>query len=178
MRAALIAPRPAVVAASWSAVERVLYLVALRACLRPTADDSAAVRTAWRALDATIAHGWLAHVEAAPVGGAQTRQWITAAQVVARAEVAALDLGRGLAVDVTARAAVLVWAAVAAWSDAPTTRWDTLTTQATALADALDAVVDGSDALDAGTSALATGAAAARVRERMADVWREMEAGR
>lgn len=163
---------------SWAATERVLFLIALRAAMRPTSDDGAAVLAAWGALASRVEREWLDLAAASPVGGARARLWIVAAQREARSQVAALALGRGLAVDVTARAAVLVWAAVAAWSDAPSGRWGELAALATALADALDAAVDGSDALDVGTSAHGTGRAAMGLRAVMAETWRTMEAGR
>ena len=54
MRAALVMPRPPVVAPSWAAVERVLWLAALDRCLRSTPDDTARVRIATASMRAAI----------------------------------------------------------------------------------------------------------------------------
>jgi hypothetical protein len=169
---ALLLPRltSAPLAPSWAAVERVLYLVALSAALRPTADDGAAVVSAWRALDARMQRDWTALVSSAPVDGARGRRWIVAARDAARAEVAALGCTGDAAV--TARAAVLVWAAVASWTDAPSGRWGELATLAAVLAEELDGAV-----LDGGHEA-ETGRAACGLRAVMATGWSEMEAGR
>jgi hypothetical protein len=64
------------------------------------------------------------------------------------------------------RAATVVWAAVGAWTDALSGRWGALA----------DAGADLGDALDAGGTVTLRSATA--LREAMAAVWREMEAGR
>lgn len=64
------------------------------------------------------------------------------------------------------RAATVVWAAVGAWTDAPSGRWGALA----------DAGADLGDALDVGGTVVPRRATA--LRETMAAMWREMEAGR
>ena len=64
------------------------------------------------------------------------------------------------------RAATVVWAAVGAWTDAPSGRWGALA----------DAGADLGDALDVGGVVIPRSATA--LRETMAVVWRTMEAGR
>ena len=155
-RCALIAPRVrgVVLAPSWTATERVLWLAAVDRCLRATAADPVEVLATYRALRALI--DWVAPSLYAqtPLDEAREVVWIGRMRE-------ALDAGTP-----AERAATVVWAAVGAWTDAPSGRWGTLA----------DAGADLGDALDVGGTVVPRRATA--LRETMAVVWREMEAGR
>ena len=142
-----LAPSPA-------AVERVLWLAAVDRGLRCGPRDSDDVRAAYRALRALI--DWVAPSLYAqtPLVEAQEVVWIGRMRE-------ALDAG-----TTAERAATVVWAAVGAWTDAPTGRWGAL----------CDAGADLGDALDVGGVVVPRRATA--LREAMATVWRTMEAGR
>ena len=140
------------VAPSRAAVERVLWLAAVERCLRCGPRDSDDVRGAYRDLRALI--DWVAPslYAQAPIDAAAESRWILAVR-------SALYPG-----PPAERAGIVLWGAVGAWTDAPSGRWGALADAASDLADALDA-----------------GAGCARgtaLRETMAVVWREMEAGR
>ena len=156
MRPALVSPRvrPAVLTASWTATERALWLAALDRCLRATAADSVEVQATYRVLRALI--DWMAPslYAATPIDAARESRWI----VALRDAVPEGTPG--------ARALTVVWAAVGAWTDGPQGRWGALA----------DAALDLGDALDAGEAGTLRSAEA--LREAMAVVWREMEAGR
>ena len=155
-RCALIAPRVrgVVLAPSWTATERVLWLAAVDRCLRATAADPVEVLATYRALRALI--DWVAPSLYAqtPLDEARELVWIGRMRE-------ALDQGTP-----AERAATVVWAAVGAWTDAPQGRWGALA----------DAGADLGDALDVGGTVVPRRATA--LRETMAVVWREMEAGR
>lgn len=152
--------RPPVVAPSWAAVERVLYLAAIDLCLRATLDDTAPVRAALHDLRALIDRHAPSLYALTPVDGDRELVWIGRARD-------AIAAG-----SPTERAAVLVWAAVAAWTDAPSGRWDALADAGGALAEALDATV-----LD-GRHPVETARVATKLRAVMAETWATMEGGR
>ena len=155
-RCALIAPRVrgVVLAPSWTATERVLWLAAVDRCLRATAADPVEVLATYRALRALI--DWVAPSLYAqtPLDEAREVVWIGRMRE-------ALDAGTP-----AERAATVVWAAVGAWTDAPQGRWGALA----------DAGADLGDALDVGGTVVPRRATA--LRETMAVVWKTMEAGR
>lgn len=151
-RAALVSPRVrgAVLAPSWPAVERVLWLAAVDRALRATAADSVEVQYAYRVLRALIdTHAPRLYAQT-PVDAAAETRWI----VAIRDSIAPWT-------STTRRAAVVVWAAVGAWTDAPQGRWGALA----------DAAADLGDALDAATVTMRSATA---LRETMATKWREM----
>lgn len=156
MRPALVSPRVrgAVLAPSWTAIERVLWLAAVDRCLRATAADTVEVQATYRALRALI--DWVAPsvYAATPIEESRESRWIVALRD-------ALPAGTP-----GARASAVVWAAVGAWTDGPQGRWSALA----------DAALDLGDALDAGEPETLRSAEA--LRATMAVVWREMEAGR
>ena len=128
-RTALVAPRPlrpSRVAPSAVAVERVLWLAAVDRCLRLTT-NGADVVAAYHALRRMVLRHAPSLYEATPVSDARSVRWIEDA----REYTATLTAGE--------RAAVVVWAAVEAWTDAPDGRWSTLADVAATLAAALDA---------------------------------------
>ena len=139
---------------SRAAVERVLWLAAVDRGLRCGPRDSGVVRGAYRDLRGLI--DWVAPSLYAqtPLDEAREVVWIGRMRE-------ALDEGTP-----AERAATVVWAAVGAWTDAPSGRWGTLA----------DAGADLGDALDVGGTVVPRRATA--LRETMAVVWREMEAGR
>ena len=152
MRAALVSPRVrgAVLAPSWPAVERVLWLAAVDRALRATAADSAATRAAYRDLRRVVDVRGPTLYAQTPVDDAAEARWIIAAREA---------VGDGSAEE---RAAVLLWAAVAAWTDAPQGAWGALADAGSALAETLacgDRVLRVAD----------------RLRGVMAGQWREME---
>lgn len=154
---ALLRPLPAHVAPSWAAVERVLWLAALDRGLRATASDTAPVRAALDGLRRVLDRHAPALYALTPVDDARELVWIGRAREA---------IAEG---SPTERAAVLVWASVAAWTDAPSGRWAALADAGTVLAEALDgAVLDGRH--QAETARVAT-----KLRAVMAAVWREME---
>lgn len=162
MRAALVSPRVTGVslAPSWAAVERVLWLAAIDRCLRCGPSDSAATLRAYRGLRRLIDRDAPALYAATPVADAAESRWIIAARE-------AVDDGTP-----QERASVIVWAAVGAWTDAPSGRWDALADAGGALAEALDATV-----LD-GRHPVETARVATKLRAVMAGVWATMEGGR
>lgn len=156
MKAALVSPRVrgAVLAPSWTATERVLWLAAVDRCLRATAADSVEVQSTYRVLRALI--DWVAPslYAATPIDDVRESRWLVALRD-------ALPAGTP-----QVRAAVVAWAAVGAWTDAPQGRWGALA----------DAAADLGGALDAGGTW--TLRSATDLRGAMAVVWRNVEAGR
>lgn len=161
MRPALVMERPPVVAPSWAAVERVLWLAAIDRCLRPSpGGDHLDVLATHIGLRRAILRHAPGLYEQTPIDRDREVVWIGRARD-------AIAAG-----SPTERAAVLVWAAVAAWTDAPSGRWDALADAGGALAEALDAAV-----LD-GRHPGETARVATKLRAVMAETWREMEDGR
>ena len=154
MRAALVSPRVegVVLRPSWAAVERVLWLAAIDRALRCGPADSAATLRAYRGLRRLIDVRAPSLYAQTPVADAAEARWIIAAREA---------VADGSAEE---RAAVLLWAAVAAWTDAPQGAWGALADAGSALAETL-----------------ACGDRMCRVADRlrgvMATGW-EMEAGR
>lgn len=146
---------------SWAAVERVLYLAALDRCLRPSPGgdhlDVLAAHLGLRRMILRHAPGLYAQT---PIDRDRELVWI------GRAREALADASP------QEREAVIVWAAVASWTDAPSGRWDALADAGGALAEALDAAV-----LD-GRHPGETARVATKLRAVMAETWREMEGGR
>ena len=131
-----------------------LWLAAVDRCLRATAADPVEVQATYRALRALI--DWVAPslYAATPIEESRESRWIVALRD-------ALPAGTS-----QMRAAVVVWAAVGAWTDGPQGRWGALADAAANLGEALDA---------GGTWTLRS---ATDLRGAMAVVWREVEAGR
>jgi hypothetical protein len=154
VRAALLRQRPAIVVPSPAAVERVLWLAAVDRCLRCGPRDAVEVRAAYRDLRALIDRAAPSLYAQTPIDAVRESRWLVAAR-------AALPEGTP-----AERAATVVWAAVGAWTDAPSGRWG----------DLADAAADLGDWLDVGGVVVPRRATA--LRETMADVWRTMEAGR
>jgi len=154
VRAALLRQRPAVVGPSPAAIERVLWLAAVDRCLRCGPRDADEVRAAYRVLRALIDRAAPSLYAQTPIDAVRESRWLVAAR-------AALPEGTP-----AERAATVVWAAVGAWTDAPSGRWG----------DLADAGADLGDWLDVGGVVVPRRATA--LRETMADVWRTMEAGR
>ena len=151
MRAALLRQRPAVVVHAPAAIERVLWLAAVDRCLRCGPRDADEVRAAYRVLRALIDRAAPSLYAQVPVDAVRESRWLVAAR-------GALPEG-----SPAERAATVMWAAVGAWTDAPSGRWGALA----------DAGADLGDALDVGGVVLPRQATA--LREAMADVWRTME---
>ena len=151
MRAALLRQRPAIVVPSPAAVERVLWLAAVDRCLRCGPRDAVEVRAAYRDLRALIDRAAPSLYAQTPIDAVRESRWLVAAR-------AALPEGTP-----AERAATVVWAAVGAWTDAPSGRWGALA----------DAGADLGDALDVGGTVTLRSATA--LRGVMVDVW---EAGR
>lgn len=151
MRPALASPRVrgAVLAPSWTATERALWLAAVDRCLRATAADPVEVQSTYRVLRALI--DWVAPslYAATPIDAARESRWI----VALRDAVPEGTPG--------ARALAVVWAAVGAWTDGPQGRWGALA----------DAALDLGEALDAGEAGTLRSAEA--LRATMAGQWRE-----
>ena len=155
------------IVSSADATERLLYLYALDACLRPRGDAPAAVLAAYhplrRAMDG--ARGALASLD-----DRRALAWARDVAALCRAEVDTLAprlvLARGEVDRRDLRAALLLWAAAEAWGDGGG-RWATLAGHAAALAAALDGAVD------RGAAGLLTGGAASRVRARASGLWAE-----
>ena len=147
MRAALLRQRPAVVGPSPAAIERVLWLAAVDRCLRCGPRDADEVRAAYRVLRALIDRAAPSLYAQTPIDAVRESSWLVAVR-------AALPEGTP-----AERAATVVWAAVGAWTDAPSGRWGDLADAALALGDALDA---------GGTVTLRSATA---LRETMVDVW-------
>ena len=146
IRAAMLAPSPA-------AVERVLWLAAIDRALRVSTADSAETRAAYRDLRRVIDVRGPTLYAQTPVDGSRETVWIGRARE-------AIEAG-----SPQERAAVLLWAAVGAWTDAPSGAWGALADAASALAETLavgDRVLRVAD----------------RLRGVMVETWREMEAGR
>ena len=154
MRAALLRQRPAIVVPSLAAVERVLWLAAVDRGLRCGPRDGVIVRAAYSALRSLIDRVAPSLYAQTPLDEAREVVWIGRMRE-------SLDAGTP-----AERAATVVWAAVSAWTDAPSGRWGALA----------DAGADLGDALDVGGTVVPRRATA--LRGVMADVWREMEAGR
>ena len=154
MRAALLRQRPAVVVPSPAAVERVLWLAAVDRCLRCGPRDADEVRAAYRDLRALIDRAAPSLYAQTPIDAGRESRWLVAARGA---------LPEGTPAE---RAATVVWAAVGAWTDAPSGRWG----------DLADAAADLGDWLDVGGVVVPRRASA--LRETMVDVWRTMEAGR
>jgi hypothetical protein len=151
VRTALLRQRPAIVVPSPAAIERVLWLAAIDRCLRCGPRDGDEVRGPYRVLRALIDRHAPSLYEQTPIDAARESRWLVAAR-------GALPEG-----SPAARAATVMWAAVGAWTDAPSGRWGALA----------DAGADLGDALDVGGVVLPRQATA--LREAMADVWRTME---
>ena len=154
MRAALLRQRPAIVVPSPAAIERVLWLAAVDRGLRCGPRDSDGVRAAYRALRSLIDRAAPSLYGQTPLDEAREVVWIGRMRE-------SLDAGTP-----AERAATVVWAAVGAWTDAPSGRWGALA----------DAGADLGDALDVGGTVVPRRATA--LRETMAVVWQTMEAGR
>jgi len=150
VRAALLRQRPAVVGPSPAAVERVLWLAAVDRCLRCGPRDAVEVRAAYRDLRALVDRAAPSLYAQTPIDAVRESRWLVAARGA---------LPEGTPAE---RAATVVWAAVGAWTDAPSGRWGDLADAALALGDALDA---------GGTVTLRSATA---LRETMVDVWRWM----
>jgi len=111
-----------------AAVERVLWLAAVDRCLVSTGADSAEVRRAYAALRRLIDRAAPSLYAQSPIDPARESRWI-------------LDVRAALPPGTPAeRAAVVLWAACGAWTDAPSGRWGDLAALASDLADALDGV--------------------------------------
>jgi hypothetical protein len=151
VRAALLRQRPAIVGPSPAAVERVLWLAAVDRCLRCGPRDADEVRRAYRVLRALIDRAAPSLYAQTPIDAGRESRWLVAVR-------AALPEGTP-----AERAATVVWAAVGAWTDAPSGRWGALA----------DAAADLGDWLDVGGVVVPRRATA--LRETMVDVW---EAGR
>jgi hypothetical protein len=154
VRAALLRQRPAIVGPSPAAVERVLWLAAIDRGLRCGPRDADVVRAAYRYLRALIDRAAPSLYAQTPIDAGRESRWLVAARCA---------LPEGTPAE---RAATVVWAAVGAWTDAPSGRWGALA----------DAGADLGDWLDVGGVVVPRRATA--LRETMADVWRTMEAGR
>ena len=140
-------------APSWTATERALWLAAVDRCLRATAADSVEVQSTYRVLRALIDCVAPSLYAQTPVDTARESRWI----VALRDAVPEGTPG--------ARASAVVWAAAGAWTDGSHGRWGALA----------DAALDLGDALDAGEAGTLRSAEA--LRATMAVAWREMEAG-
>jgi hypothetical protein len=151
VRAALLRQRPTIVVPSPAAVERVLWLAAVDRCLRCGPRDADEVRRAYRDLRALVDRAAPSLYAQTPIDAVRESRWLVAAR-------AALPEGTP-----AERAATVVWAAVGAWTDAPSGRWGDLADAALALGDALD---------QGGTVTLRSATA---LRETMANVWKTME---
>ena len=154
MRTALLRQRPALIVPSPAAVERVLWLAAVDRGLRCGPRDADEVRAAYRALRALIDRAAPSLYAQTPLDEAREVVWIGRMRE---------SLDEGTPAE---RAATVVWAAVGAWTDAPSGRWGALA----------DAGADLGDALDVGGTVVPRRATA--LRETMAVAWRTMEAGR
>lgn len=149
-RIAHVATSPVVVGPSWAAVERVLWLAAVDRCLRATDDTSTdAIAADWHLRTLINRHAPSLY-RATPVADAAESRWIIAARD-------AVDAGTP-----AERAAVVLWAAVASWTDAPSGRWGALADAGTTLAEALDAVTG---------EGRRTGRVATKLRGVMATAW-------
>ena len=111
-----------------AAVERVLWLAAVDRCLVSTGADSTEVRRAYAHLRRLIDRAAPSLYAQAPIDPARESRWI-------------LDVRAALPPGTPAeRAAIVLWAACGAWTDAPSGRWGELADLAGDLADALDGV--------------------------------------
>ena len=111
---------------SRAAIERVLWLATVDRCLASTGADSTEVRRAYAHLRRLIDRVAPSLYAQAPIEAASESRWILAVR-------SALYPG-----PPAERAAVVLWAAVGAWTDAPSGRWGDLAAIASDLADALD----------------------------------------
>ena len=113
---------------SLAAIERVLWLAAVDRCLVATGADSTEVRRAYAVLRRLIDRAAPSLYAQAPIDPARESRWI-------------LDVRAALPPGTPAeRAAIVLWAACGAWTDAPSGRWGELADLAGDLADALDGV--------------------------------------
>ena len=111
-----------------AAVERVLWLAAVDRCLVSTGADSTEVRRAYAHLRRLIDRAAPSLYAQSPIDPARESRWI-------------IDVRAALPPGTPAeRAAVVLWAACGAWTDAPSGRWSDLAALASDLADALDGV--------------------------------------
>ena len=134
---------------SFAAIERVLWLAAVDRCLVATGADSTEVRRAYAVLRRLIDRAAPSLYAQAPIDVARESRWI-------------LDVRAALPPGTPAeRAAVVLWAACGAWTDAPSGRWGELADLAGDLADALDGV--------------AGCARATALRATMVGMWKTME---
>jgi hypothetical protein len=115
-----------IVAPSPAAVERALWLATVDRCFASTAADPTEVRRAYGHLRRLIDRAAPTLYAQAPIDAAAESRWIVAVR-------GALHPG-----PPAERAAVVLWAAVGAWTDAPSGRWGDLAVLASDLADALD----------------------------------------
>jgi hypothetical protein len=134
---------------SFAAIERVLWLAAVDRCLVATGADSTEVRRAYAVLRRLIDRAAPSLYAQSPIDPARESRWI-------------LDVRAALPPGTPAeRAAVVLWAACGAWTDAPSGRWGELADLAGDLADALDGV--------------AGCARATALRATMVGMWKTME---
>jgi len=145
--ALLSPPGPAIVIPSATATERVLWLAAVDRCLRPTPTDDAVTRAAERALRGAINRHGPALYALTRVSDRRESAWLVALLASVHAEVPDA---------VALRAALVLWAAVEVWTDAPDGRWSTLADVASTLAVSLDAAL--------GCGGAATGRVASKLR--------------
>lgn len=138
--------RGAIVAPSAAAVECVLWLAAIDRSLRVEPRDAAAVQQAYAPLRRLIRRHAPTLYREAPVDDDRELVWI------GRVRESIADGAPG------ERAAVLVWAAALAWTDAPAGRWGELADAAERLALAL---ADGRSATELGRVATELRAVAA-----------------
>lgn len=111
---------------SRAAVERALWLATVDRCLTSTGADSTEVRRAYGHLRRLIDRAAPSLYAQAPIDAAAESRWIVAVRDA---------LPPGASAE---RAAAVLWAAVGAWTDAPSGRWSDLAALASDLADALD----------------------------------------
>lgn len=143
-------PRPHVVAPSWAATERVLWLAALDRCLRATEGDTARVLIALRSMRAAIGRDGPRAYGECVLDDERELRWLHALRDHLRPHGV-----QGLA--------VLVWCAVLVWTDAARAPWSRLADAAERVARAMPES--------------ATGRAAEELRAVMAGTW-AMEGGR
>ena len=111
-----------------AAIERVLWLAAVDRCLVSTGADSTEVRRAYAHLRRLIDRAAPSLYAQAPIDPSRESRWI-------------IDVRAALPPGTPAeRAAIVLWAACGAWTDAPSGRWGELADLAGDLADALDGV--------------------------------------
>lgn len=145
-----MSPLPHVVAPSWAATERVLWLAALDRCLRATEGDTARVLIALRSMRAAIGRDGPRAYGECVLDDERELRWLHALRDHLRPHGV-----QGLA--------VLVWCAVLVWTDAARAPWSRLADAAERVARAMPES--------------ATGRAAEELRAVMAGTW-AMEGGR